>query len=51
MNNYTFNVHVRESLKNLRFPADNVNSAVTTAQVIIAKEIYGSQHPVVSTDC
>lgn len=33
MNNYSFNVHVRENMKNLRFPADNLNSAVTTAQV------------------
>ncbi|KAM6997367.1 cadherin-5 isoform 1-T2 [Tautogolabrus adspersus] len=32
-NSYTFTVQVRENLKNLRFPADNVNSAVTTAQV------------------
>ncbi|XP_054456421.1 cadherin-5 [Anoplopoma fimbria] len=34
-NSYTFNVQVRESLNNLRSPADNVNSAVTTAQVNI----------------
>lgn len=32
---YTFTVQVRENLRNLRFPADNVNSAVTTAQVNI----------------
>uniref|UniRef100_UPI0037E821B7 cadherin-5 n=1 Tax=Semicossyphus pulcher TaxID=241346 RepID=UPI0037E821B7 len=32
-NSYTFTVQVRDNLKNLRFPADNVNSAVTTAQV------------------
>ncbi|XP_029305204.1 cadherin-5 [Cottoperca gobio] len=32
---YTFTVQVGENLKNLRFPADNVNSAVTTAQVNI----------------
>lgn len=38
MNSYTFSVQVQENLKNLRFPADNVNSAVTTAQVIIAQE-------------
>ncbi|XP_034537331.1 cadherin-5 [Notolabrus celidotus] len=30
---YTFTVQVQENLRNLRFPADNVNSAVTTAQV------------------
>ncbi|XP_039995704.1 cadherin-5 [Xiphias gladius] len=35
VNNYTFTVQVRENLRNLRFPADNVNSAVTTAQVNI----------------
>ncbi|XP_044070445.1 cadherin-5 [Siniperca chuatsi] len=33
-NSYTFTVQVREDLRNLRFP-DNVNSAVTTAQVNI----------------
>ncbi|CAG00320.1 unnamed protein product [Tetraodon nigroviridis] len=32
-NSYTFSIQVRENLKNLAFPADNVNSAVTTAQV------------------
>ncbi|KAM3606075.1 uncharacterized protein V6R79_010291 [Siganus canaliculatus] len=32
---YSFTVQVRENLKNLHFPADNVNSAVTTAQVNI----------------
>ncbi|XP_076599285.1 cadherin-5 [Chaetodon auriga] len=32
---YTFTVQVRENLRSLRFPADNVNSAVTTAQVNI----------------
>ncbi|XP_068569067.1 cadherin-5 [Cebidichthys violaceus] len=32
---YTFTVQVRENLRNLRFPADNANSAVTTAQVNI----------------
>ncbi|XP_074503492.1 cadherin-5 [Sebastes fasciatus] len=35
MSSYTFTVQVRENLKNLRFPADNVDSAVTTAQVNI----------------
>ncbi|XP_070697470.1 cadherin-5 [Pempheris klunzingeri] len=34
-NSYTFTVQVRENLKNLRTPADNVNSAVTTAQINI----------------
>ncbi|KAE8280975.1 Cadherin-5 Vascular endothelial cadherin [Larimichthys crocea] len=34
-NSYSFTVQVRENLANLRFPADNVNSAVTTAQVNI----------------
>ncbi|XP_070772508.1 cadherin-5 [Enoplosus armatus] len=34
-NSYTFTVQVRENLRNLRFPADNMNSAVTTAQVNI----------------
>ncbi|KAM9344858.1 cadherin-5 [Symphorus nematophorus] len=34
-NSYTFPIQVRENLRNLRFPADNVNSAVTTAQVNI----------------
>ncbi|KAK9541219.1 hypothetical protein VZT92_001280 [Zoarces viviparus] len=32
---YTFTVQVRENLRNLRFPADNMISAVTTAQVNI----------------
>ncbi|XP_054874408.1 cadherin-5 [Amphiprion ocellaris] len=32
---YSFTVQVRENLRNLRFPADNVNSAVTSAQVNI----------------
>lgn len=32
---YTFTVQVRENLKNLRFPADNVNSALTSAQVVV----------------
>ncbi|XP_031732236.1 cadherin-5 [Anarrhichthys ocellatus] len=32
---YTFTVQVRENLRNLRFPADNTGSAVTTAQVNI----------------
>ncbi|XP_068426959.1 cadherin-5 [Clinocottus analis] len=32
---YSFTVQVRENLKNLRFPADNVNSATTTVQVNI----------------
>ncbi|XP_075960279.1 cadherin-5 [Anarhichas minor] len=32
---YTFTVQVRENLRNLRFPADNMGSAVTTAQVNI----------------
>lgn len=35
-NSYTFNVQVRE---NLRVPADNVNSAVTTAQVNIRQQL------------
>uniref|UniRef100_A0A8D2ZKK8 Cadherin-5 n=1 Tax=Scophthalmus maximus TaxID=52904 RepID=A0A8D2ZKK8_SCOMX len=30
---YTFTVQVRENLRNLRFPADNVNSAVTTVNI------------------
>ncbi|CAN9500220.1 unnamed protein product [Ophioblennius macclurei] len=30
---YSFVVQVQENLRNLRFPADNVNGAVTTAQV------------------
>ncbi|XP_070833563.1 cadherin-5 [Chaetodon trifascialis] len=34
-NSYSFTVQVRENLRNLHFPADNVNSAVTTAQVNI----------------
>eukprot|EP00066_Takifugu_rubripes_P012108 XP_011601374.1 PREDICTED: cadherin-5 [Takifugu rubripes] len=33
LNSYTFSIQVRENLKNLRFPADNVNSAITAAQV------------------
>lgn len=32
---YSFTIQVKENLRNLRFPADNVNSAVTSAQVII----------------
>ncbi|TKS86084.1 Cadherin-5 Vascular endothelial cadherin [Collichthys lucidus] len=32
---YSFTVQVRENLANLRYPADNVNSAVTAAQVNI----------------
>ncbi|CAJ1066739.1 cadherin-5 [Xyrichtys novacula] len=32
---HTFTVQVQENLRHLRFPADNVNSAVTTAQVNI----------------
>lgn len=32
---YSFIIQVKENLRNLRFPADNVNSAVTSAQVII----------------
>lgn len=32
---YTFIIQVQENLRNLRFPADNVNGAVTTAQVNI----------------
>ncbi|XP_028325233.1 cadherin-5 [Gouania willdenowi] len=32
---YTFNVQVRENLKNMRFPPDNIKTAVTTAQVNI----------------
>lgn len=32
---YSFTVQVREDLRHLRFPADNANSAVTTAQVNI----------------
>ncbi|XP_041646257.1 cadherin-5 [Cheilinus undulatus] len=32
-NSYTLDVQVRENLRNLRFPADNVNTAVTTAKV------------------
>ncbi|CAB1413525.1 unnamed protein product [Pleuronectes platessa] len=35
MSSYTINVQVRENLRNLRFPADNVNSALTAAQVNI----------------
>lgn len=35
---YTFTVQVRENLRNLRFPADNVGSAVTAAQVNIAQD-------------
>lgn len=38
-NSYTFTVQVRENLRNLRFPADNMNSAVTTAQVNIGQDI------------
>ncbi|XP_077585527.1 cadherin-5 isoform X2 [Stigmatopora nigra] len=34
-NSFTFSVQVRENLRNLRFPADNVATAVTTAQVNI----------------
>ncbi|XP_073337863.1 cadherin-5 [Pagrus major] len=34
-NSYTFNVQVRENLQDLHFPADNTNSAVTNAKVII----------------
>ncbi|XP_049591872.1 cadherin-5 [Syngnathus scovelli] len=34
-NSYSFSVQVRENLRNLRFPADNVLTAVTTAQVIV----------------
>ncbi|XP_069568983.1 cadherin-5 [Brachyistius frenatus] len=30
---YSFTVQVRENLRNLHFPADNMNSAATTAQV------------------
>ncbi|XP_034465174.1 cadherin-5 isoform X1 [Hippoglossus hippoglossus] len=47
MNSYTFNVQVRENLRNLRFPADNVNSAVTTAQVTI-KVVDVDEPPVFS---
>ncbi|XP_019942681.1 cadherin-5 [Paralichthys olivaceus] len=47
MNSYTFSVQVRENLKNLRFPADNVNSAVTTAQVTI-KVVDVDEPPVFS---
>ncbi|XP_019719529.1 cadherin-5 [Hippocampus comes] len=32
-NSYSFSIQVRENLRNLRFPADNVATAVTTAQV------------------
>ncbi|XP_061767340.1 cadherin-5 [Nerophis ophidion] len=32
-NSYSFSVQVRENLRNLRYPADNVATAVTTAQV------------------
>ncbi|XP_061693295.1 cadherin-5 [Syngnathoides biaculeatus] len=32
-NSYSFSVQVRENLRNLRFPADNVATAVTSAQV------------------
>lgn len=42
MNSYTFSVQVRENLRNLRFPADNVNTAITTAQVNITQEICSS---------
>lgn len=38
-NSYSFTVQVRENLANLRFPADNVNSAVTTAQVNIRHDM------------
>uniref|UniRef100_A0A7N8YLK3 Cadherin-5 n=1 Tax=Mastacembelus armatus TaxID=205130 RepID=A0A7N8YLK3_9TELE len=34
-NSYTFDVKVRENLINLHSPPDNINSAVTTAQVTI----------------
>lgn len=40
MNSYTFTVRVRE---NLRFPAENVNSALTTAQVNIRLESHSLQ--------
>lgn len=39
LNSYTFSIQVRENLKNLRFPADNMNSAITAAQVNIAQEV------------
>lgn len=52
LNSYTFSIQVRENLKNLRFPADNVNSAITAAQVNIAQKICSPQHQIqlISTD-
>lgn len=43
MSSYTFTVQVRENLSNLRFPADNMNTAVTTAQVNNRQEICSLQ--------
>nr|XP_046257264.1 cadherin-5 [Scatophagus argus] len=48
-NSYTFTVQVREDLTHLRFPADNLNSAVTSAQVYI-KVLDVDEPPVFSPD-
>lgn len=52
LNSYTFSIQVRENLKNLRFPADNVNSAITAAQVnlqpTISKLISTDWEPLVN---
>lgn len=36
---YTISVQVRENLRNLHVPADNVNNAVTMAQVNIRQKL------------